>query len=110
MIVTPRVLDHVKTIIYSKIKFLSDNDDDYNCPDFVGDGRNKQTVAICNSMLDHFERTDYSIKQKVLWWVTYRKKIREKISRLRQADVRALQELFIKGKPNITHWFFAIFF
>ena len=42
---------YVKNGIYPKIKFFSDNEEDYNQPDFVGaDGSStkQQSVSICN--------------------------------------------------------------
>ncbi len=89
---------YIKNLIYPKIKFLSDTEEDYNQPDFAGDGKRKQSVSICNKILSSLGRFDYTIKQKVLWWVSYRKVIKSKLSRLRQADVRSLHSQFEEGQ------------
>lgn len=91
----------VKNVIYPKIKFLSDNEDDYDQPDFASNGSSKQTVAICDCILGCLDKKHYTIKQKVHWWVAYRKVIRRKISKLRQSDVRALQVFFVEGNVDI---------
>ena len=90
---------YVKNAIYPKIKFFSDDDIDYDQPDFTGAGAGpkKQAVAICECLLKYLGKTDYSIHKKVLWWVSYRKVIKAKISRLRQADVRSVQVSFMEG-------------
>ena len=97
------VEQNVKNSIYPRIKFLSDNEEDFHQPDFLGDAKGKQAAAICNCILDCLGKSEYTIKQKVLWWVAYRKIIKRKLCKLRQANVRSLQTLFIEGKANIKY-------
>lgn len=99
---------YVKNVIYPRIKFLSDVDDDYDEPDFAGDATGKQSVALCNRILLCLGRTKCSIKEKVMWWVAYRKIIKRKISKLRHADVRSIRILFIEGEGAMQSRF--IFF
>lgn len=89
---------YIKNLVYPKIKFLSDKDEEYNQPDFTSDVNKRQSVSICNKILSSLGKADYTIKQKVLWWVSYRKIIKSKISRLRQADVRSLHTQFEEGQ------------
>lgn len=91
---------HVKGIIYPRVKFLSDNEEDFLQPDFVGGSKGKQAIAICERILQCMGRSNYSTKQKVMWWIAYRKIIRKKLIKLRSTNVRALQVLFIEGKVN----------
>ena len=91
----------VKIMIYPKIKFFSDNEDDYDQPDFVaGRQRKQQSIGICNTILKAIGKDDYSLKQKIMWWVAYRKVIKTKVCKLRQANVRKLQMLFLECKFN----------
>ena len=92
---------YVKNGIYPKIKFFSDNEEDYNQPDFVGaDGSSKkqQSVSICNKILMSLGKGHYTLTQKVMWWVAYRKIVKKKLCKLRQADVRSLQVVFLEGE------------
>ena len=89
---------YVKNNIYPKIKFFSDNEEDYNQPNFVGGGSGKpqQSVSICNKILTSLGKGHYTLTQKVSWWVAYRKIIKKKLFKLRQADVRSLQVVFLE--------------
>lgn len=96
---------YVRNYVYPKIKFFSDTDEDYDQPDFVGDeGKKKQTVTVCNKILQSLGKSHYSITQKVKWWVAYRKIIKRKLSKLRHADVRALQMEFVEGDYIVLHY------
>lgn len=90
---------YVKNYIYPKIKFFSDSEEEYNQPDFVGEvgKKKKQTVTMCLNLLEFLGKSHYTVKQKVLWWVSYRRTIKTKLCRLRHADVRALQVEFVDG-------------
>lgn len=92
---------YVKNHIYPKIKFLSDNEEDYRQPNFVGEvGKKKpqQAATICTKMLHYLDKSHYNIKQTVSWWVAYRKIIKTKLCKLRHADVRSLQLEFVEGQ------------
>lgn len=93
---------YIKNLVYPKIKFLSDTDDDYDQPDFASNGKKKQAVSICEKILPSLSKAHYSIKQKVQWWVSYRKIIKSKIGKLRQTDVRTLHQQFKEGLCSLT--------
>lgn len=87
----------VKNLIYPTAKFLSDSEYDYDQPNFANDGPKSQSVRICEKLLKKVGKSGYTIGNKVRWWLAYRKIIRRKIGRLRQSDVRSVQEDFVKG-------------
>ena len=89
---------HVKQVIYPRVKFLSDDEDEYLQPDFAEGTRGKQAVAICERILRATGKDNYTTKQKVEWWVAYRKVIRKRLCKLRQSNVRYLQIRFVEGK------------
>ena len=95
------VEQHVKDLIYPLVKFFSDSEEDYHEPDFVGRSKGKQAIRICERILERMGKSEYSTKQKVLWWIAYRKIIRAKLTKIRSTNVRSLQILFIEGKVDI---------
>ena len=90
----------VRNVIYPKVKFLSDDDDAYNRPDFTGLTPKTQSVAICEKILSVLGRSADGIKSKVMWWIAYRKVIRTKITRLRLCDVHCIKREFQEGKQR----------
>ena len=94
---------YVKNNVYPKIKFFSDNEEDYNQPNFIGGGSSKphQSASICNKILMSLGKGHYTLTQKVSWWVAYRKIIKKKLHKLRHADVRSLQVVFLEGELHV---------
>ena len=63
-----------------------------------GNQKQQQAVSICNSILFSLGKGHYTLIDKVAWWLAYRKVIKKKLLKLRHADVRSLQVVFIECK------------
>ena len=85
--------------IYRQVKFFSDTKEDYKEPCFVSkEGRKKQTVVLCEWILENIKRDKVSIEEKIGFWKTYRKQIKTDINKMRQNDMNGFSKKFKKGK------------
>ena len=84
--------------IYRQVKFFSDTRDNFKEPDFVSpQGRKKQTVVLCEWILENLKRDKTMLEEKVIFWKTYRKQIKSDLKKMRQTDVNGFSKKFKKG-------------
>ena len=90
----------VKDYVYPKVKFFSDSDSDYNEPDFTApdDENSKQTIKIVNQLLQLLSKSHYDLKNKVLFWVAYRKEVKTIVQGQRYASVRRFKKNYLEGE------------
>ena len=85
--------------IYRQVNFFSDSKEDYKEPCFVTtDGRKKQTVVLCEWILDNIKRDRVSLDEKIKFWKTYRKLIKTDVNKMRQSDMNSFSKKFKKVK------------
>ena len=90
--------------IYRQVKFFSDTKEDYKEPCFVSkDGRKKQTVVLCEWILENIKRDKVSIEEKIGFWKTYRKQIKTDINKMRQNDMNGFNKKFKKGEYHLLN-------
>lgn len=90
--------------IYRQVKFFSDTKEDYKEPCFVSkDGRKKQTVVLCEWILENIKRDKVSIEEKIRFWKTYRKQIKTDINKMRQNDMNGFNKKFKKGEYRLLN-------
>ena len=91
--------------IYRQVKFFSDSKEEYKEPCFVSEeGRKKQTVTLCEWILENIKRDRVTLEEKIRFWKTYRRQIKSNINQMRQTDMNGFSRKFKKGK--LTVFFF----
>ena len=87
--------------IYRQVKFFSDTKEDYKEPCFITEeGRKKQTVVLCEWILQNINRKNDTLEEKIRFWMTYRKQIKMELNRMRQTDMNTFSKKFKKGTYN----------
>ncbi len=85
---------YIKTDIFRYVIFLTDSKEAFFEANFVrspdDDSDEKQNVTICNALLQNLGKGEYSITQKVHWWLTYRQFIHKSFPKLRGQITRSM--------------------
>jgi hypothetical protein len=85
----------LKEKIYPKIKILSGTEQDYLTPDFVGDTAD-QSRLICEKLIHELDIDDY-FEDKIRFWITYRKLVKNQLVKYRSNCVEDLKKEYLKG-------------
>ena len=99
-----QVGEYVKRDVFRNVVFLSDDRETFREPSFVigmSDDEKSQAVDICHILLKILDKQDYSLKQKVKWWISYRDVIRKRIQRLRGHYIKCMSLSF---KTEFLKW------
>ena len=87
--------------IYRQVKFFSDTKLDFKQPCFVSEeGKKKQTVVLCNWILDNIWQDKLQVEDKVKFWLTYGKHVKNDLNKMRQTDINMFSKMFKKGENN----------
>jgi len=86
----------LKEYIYPKIKILSDREQQFLRPDFVGDAVD-QSRRICDILIRELNLPN-SIQYKVPFWITYRKLVKNQLVKYRSNCVEEIKKEYFKGK------------
>ena len=84
-----------KEQIYLKIKILSGMEQDYLTPDFVGDTAD-QSQLMCEKLIHELDIDDY-LEDKIQFWITYRKLVKNQLVKYRSNCVEDLKKEYLKG-------------
>ena len=88
------------------MKFLSDGKEEFATPDFVSEeGRSKQTVMICDYLLQSVNRSTDNIKRKIYFWKTYHRQVKMILNKLRMADINSFAKKFKSGKTKYMYYY-----
>ena len=95
--------------IYQQVKFFSDNKHDFKEPCFITmEGRKKQSVVICEFLLKNIKNDNsISVENKVIFWKTYQKQIKEDVNKMRMADTNGFSRKFKKVCLNLYIFYFV---
>jgi len=86
----------LKEKIYPKVKILSDTEQQFLCPDFVGKAVD-QSRLICDIILREMEMDEENILYKVRFWITYRSFVKNQLVKYRSNCVEDLKREYFKG-------------
>ena len=87
--------------IYRQVKFFSDTKQEFKQPCFVSEeGKKKQTVVLCNWILDNIRQNKLQVEDKVKFWLTYGKHVKNDLNKMRQTDINMFSKMFKKGENN----------
>lgn len=89
--------DIVRKHICKDVIFLSDNKEIFMTPNFVkfdSDSVLSQSANICLKLLDILQKDEYTIRQTVEWWITYRTVVYETIQRSRGTFIKNIRDGF----------------
>jgi len=92
-----QVCEYVKRDVFRNCVFLSDDRETFREPSFITgtfDEERSQAVDICNILLRLLDKQDYSVQEKVMWWISYRDDIRKRIQRLRGHYIKSMSSSF----------------
>jgi hypothetical protein len=85
----------LKEKIFPKIKILSGREQDYLTPDFVGNTAD-QSRLICEKLIQELDLDDY-LEDKIRFWITYRKLVKNQLVKYRSNCVEDLKREYFKG-------------
>jgi hypothetical protein len=85
----------LKEKIFPKIKILSGSEQDYLTPDFIGEVTD-QSRLICEKLIQELDLSDY-LQDKILFWITYRKMVKNQLVKFRSNCVEDLKREYFKG-------------
>ena len=90
----------IEKYVYRSTIFLSDTKEVLEAPNFVRRGNTEeevipQCVMITDIILTHLQKKDYSLSQKINWWLGHKKTISDIMSRKRSTSVYQMQSNFL---------------
>jgi len=85
----------LKEKIFPKIKILSGSEQDYLTPDFVGDTAD-QSRLICEKLIHELDLSAY-LEDKIRFWITYRKLVKNQLVKYRSNCVEDLKKEYFRG-------------
>jgi hypothetical protein len=92
----------MKEKIFPKLKILSNTEQQYQCPDFVGKPVDQSRI-ICEIILREIDLEDAdNLVFKVRFWITYRSLVKNQLVKYRSNCVEDLKREYFKGKNLIN--------
>jgi len=85
----------LKERIFPKIKILSGSEQDFLTPDFVGEASD-QSRLICDKLIQELDLSDY-LQDKILFWITYRRMVKNQLVKFRSNCVEDLKKEYFRG-------------
>jgi hypothetical protein len=86
----------LKEKIYPKVKLLSDTENQFLAPDFVGEAVD-QSRRICDVLVRESDLPKH-LEYKVRFWITYRSLVKNQIVKFRSNCVEELKKQYFRGE------------
>jgi hypothetical protein len=84
--------------IFPKVKILSDQDNQFLAPDFVGYANYDQSRLIAEILIREFFDRPRAFDYKVNFWITYRSFVQRQIMEYQNSCVEEMKSAYFKGK------------
>jgi hypothetical protein len=86
----------LKEKIYPKVKLLSDTENQFLAPDFVGEALD-QSRRICDVLIRELDLPSH-LDYKVRFWITYRSLVKNQLVKFRSNCVEELKKQYFRGE------------